>query len=417
MILGSAAALAGAAAPLRDLFGRSRGGNVGRFGPLIPDRNGIFDLPRGFSYAIVQRAGEIMSDGYVVPGSFDGMGCFPGPSGTLILMRNHENMWVPFSGPCRPGQPVPAEAYDPAAQGAVTRVVLDAGDLSVRSSNLVLAGTVRNCAGGVSPWGWLSCEETAEARHGYVFLCPTDRDHVQPPRRVQSYGRFRHEAACVDPSTLVAYLTEDQGDGCFYRMVPESPDRPLSGRLQALRVAGRARFDTSEAMRVGEELEVDWVDIAEVDPADDTVRSQGHRAGAALFRRGEGIWYERDQVHFSATTGGPKGAGQIFRLTVGRGGKPDRLLLLAQSTTTDELDMPDNLTVAPSGEVFLAEDTVRGDQYLRVVSREGKVSDFGHNAVSQSELAGLCFSPDGGTLFVNVYGDGLTLAIRGPFRT
>jgi secreted PhoX family phosphatase len=95
---------------------------------------------------------------------------------------------------------------------------------------------------------------------------------------------------------------------------------------------------------------------------------------------------------------------------------PDRLTLLCQSTDLDVLNMPDNVTVAPWGEVFLAEDSVLGEQHVRVLSAEGKVCDFGRNALSRSELAGVCFSPDGGTLFVNVYGDGLTLAVRGPFR-
>ena len=36
--------------------------------------------------------------------------------------------------------------------------------------------------------------------------------------------------------------------------------------------------------------------------------------------------------------------------------------------------------------------------------------------MSLSEFAGPCFSPDGRTLFVNIQGDGLTLAISGPFE-
>ena len=37
--------------------------------------------------------------------------------------------------------------------------------------------------------------------------------------------------------------------------------------------------------------------------------------------------------------------------------------------------------------------------------------------MSQSELAGICFAPDGSTLFVNIQHDGLTLAIIGPFQS
>jgi hypothetical protein len=415
-LLVGGAALAGAALPLGRLFGRTRYGASGRFGPLRKDPAGILDLPERFTYRVLQRAGEAMTDGYVVPGSFDGMGCFPGPNGTLVLMRNHENLWIPLTGPYRFGQSVPKEAYDPAAQGSVTRLVVRADTLDPVSSNLVLTGTVRNCAGGCSPWGWLSCEETTDAGHGYVFLCRTDADHVSPPERLAGYGRYRHEAACVDPDTCIAYLTEDKEDSCLYRFVPASKADPFRGKLQAMAVVGSPRLDTSRGRRIGDAFEVEWVDIDEPDPKGDTVRAQGHARGAASIRRGEGIWFDAGRIFVCSTTGGPRSAGQIFRLTLGRGGNRDRLELLAESADTDVLDMPDNLTVAPWGDVFMAEDSVGGDQFVRVLSPEGKVFDFARNAVSQSELAGVCFSPDGETLFVNVFGDGLTLAVRGPFR-
>ena len=38
-------------------------------------------------------------------------------------------------------------------------------------------------------------------------------------------------------------------------------------------------------------------------------------------------------------------------------------------------------------------------------------SDVGAN----TELAGICFSPDGTTMFVNAYWPGATLAITGPW--
>ncbi len=415
MLIGGAA-LVGAALPLTKLFGRSRAGNAGRFGPLVRDPAGIFDLPAGFTYQVVQRTGGATDDGYRIPGSFDGMGCFEGPDGTLTLMRNHECLWLPMTGPYRMGQPPAPEAFDKAAHGSVTRVVLKADNLEVLSTNLVLAGTVRNCAGGRSPWGWLSCEETTDAGHGYVFRCPTDARRVSQAEPIKGYGRYRHEAACVDPTTFVAYLTEDQDDSCVYRFVPSSMDTPFDGRLEAMLLGGRARVDTSRELRVGAPIDVTWVGIDEPDPKKDTVRHQGHAKGAAILKRGEGIWLEGDDVFICSTSGGPRSAGQIFRLTLGRGRKPDQLTLLAESTDTDVLNMPDNITMAPWGELFLAEDSVLGEQRIRVLAKDGKVSDFGRNALSRSELAGVCFSPDGGTLFLNIYGDGLTLAVRGPFR-
>jgi secreted PhoX family phosphatase len=163
------------AAAFASLAGDRRARARGPWGDLVPDPEGILDLPAGFSYAILERRFDDMDDGYQVPGRPDGMACFAGPDNTLILMRNHENGLGAFAdGPYQAGQPVPPEAYDPEGMGGVTRVVLDATTFERISSNLVLVGTARNCAGGPSPWGWLSCEENVEIngefRHGYVFV-------------------------------------------------------------------------------------------------------------------------------------------------------------------------------------------------------------------------------------------------------
>ncbi len=399
-------ALAGKAAAASDQPGEAAGG-------LLRDKDGILDLPPGFSYRVLQRFGQRMSDGYRVPGRPDAMGCFAGQGGRLILMRNHEvTPGDERHGPFLPGQAPPPEAYDPAGRGGVSRIVLDASTLAIDRSNLVLCGTYWNCAGGLSPWGWLSCEETADyAHHGYVFLCSTAAERVQPAQRIASYGRMRHEAAAVDPRTLIAYLTEDRPDGCFYRFVPSSRQQPFAGTLQALRVTGRPGFET-RAQRPGARLAVDWVDIAQPDPADDSVRAQAVAKGAAVVCRGEGLWLAGHEAYFSATAGGPLGRGQVFRL--GLGPQP-ALEVVAESTDPERLDMPDNLCVSPLGQLYVAEDGPGGD-FIRRIEPDGAVLPFARNALSDSEFAGPCFSPDGRTLFVNIQDDGLTLAIRGPFE-
>src|SRR5206468_3504055 len=108
--------------------------------------------------------------------------------------------------------------------------------------------------------------------------------------------------------------------------------------LQAMAAAGRPRLNTSSGLRVGDSFDVAWVDIDEPDPKDDSVRHQGHARGAAIVKRGEGIWLDGDHVFICSTSGGPKSAGQIFRLTLGRHGDRDSLALVAQSTDTGTLD-------------------------------------------------------------------------------
>jgi secreted PhoX family phosphatase len=384
-------------------------------GALVPDPEGLLDLPSGFSYRILEQKGDPMSDGYRVPGRPDGMACFAGPNNTLILMRNHEvTRSDTGNGPYKPGQKVPANSYDPKGMGCVTRLVVNANTYQRISSNLVLTGTARNCGGGPSPWGWLSGEENVERngayRHGYVFLCRTDAASVQPPMRVTGYGRFNHEAVAVDPSNYHAYLTEDRSNGCLYRFVPDDMAEPFVGKLQALKVVGEDEFDTDD-MVLGEEVEVEWVDIDSPDPNSDTVRSEGHAKGAAIIKRGEGIWFCDGQVYICSTNGGQNGGGHVFRLT---DGDTPTLELLVASPGLDVLDSPDNITMAPWGELFLVEDG-DGEDCIRYVTAEGVILPFARNVGSGGEFAGVCFSPDGAAMFVNLQTDGLTLVVTGPF--
>jgi uncharacterized protein len=406
--LKAAAGAAVAASPLAFLFRRDARADGG---PLVTDPARVLDLPPGFRYRILQRAFEPMSDGTRVPGRPDGMGCFAGAAGTLTLMRNHElDQGLSDSGLDSP----PAESFDAQAGGGVTRVVLDEVTLEMRSSNRVLAGTLRNCGGGVSPWGWLSCEESVEPGHGYVFLCRTDTGRLAPPQRLTGYGRFRHEAACVEPRTLTAYLSEDETDGCFYRYRPTDLARPHeSGKLQAMRVVGAPRFDASRDLERGTRLQVDWVDLPSPEPKDTTLRVLGAAAGAARFRRGEGVFYQNGVVYLCCTSGGRAGTGQVFQLTLGEAGTHDRLDLFAESPDGRVLDMPDNVCMTPWGDLLVAEDGA-GEQLLRGITPDGRVYDLARNAKSKGEFAGVCTSPSGNVIFVNLQMDGLTLAITGP---
>lgn len=353
-----------------------------------------------------------MSDGLKVPGRPDGMACFTGPDDTWILMRNHELERSRYDAGYDGS---PSEAYDAQAVGGVTRVVLRKKSLERVASNRVLTGTLRNCGGGSSPWGWLSCEESTEPKHGYVFRCRTDATRLAPAERIASYGRFNHEAACVEPKTLTTYLTEDRSNGCLYRYRPRDLSKPFtSGKLQALRVQGIPKFDTSKDLDHGTRLKVDWVDIPNPEPTDDSVREQGAAAGAARFWRGEGIVLTDGAAYVCCTSGGRESCGQIFKLSFGASDGIDRLELFAESPGPSVLDMPDNIYMAPWGDLLVAEDG-SGEQFIRGITPGGRVYDLARNAKSSGEFAGICASPDGNTLFVNMQVEGLTIAITGPF--
>lgn len=404
----------------------SRDGRIG-YGGLIPDPAGLIDLPQGFSYRVISQLGETMSDGFAVPDAADGMGCFDLPGGKIALVRNHE---------CYPprydGGGVMGKAYDYVAKslvplpGGTTTIVLDARTLRVEKQYRSLAGTLRNCAGGVTPWGsWLTCEENvslADGRinqdHGWVFEVPASAPGLVDPVPLKAMGRFNHEAACVDPRTGYVYLTEDREDSLLYRFIPNVKGRLVQGgRLQALALTDGVR-DTRNwggvAFAPYSKRDVRWIDLDQVEAPKDDLRARGAAAGAALFARGEGIWMGEGEMYFTATSGGTAKLGQIFRLDVS--GPEDQLHLFFESTSPDQFNYGDNLTIAPWGDLIVCEDqyTKEVSNYLRGIAPSGVAYPLACSHV-QTEWAGACFSPDGKTLFVNLYSPAKTLAITGPW--
>lgn len=421
-------ALAASGCTLREVAGARHSGVVG-YGPLIADPAGFIDLPQGFSYRVISRLGDSMSDGFTVPDAADGMGCFDLGGGKLALVRNHE---------CIPGYHdgggVTGAAFDTFGKslvplpGGTTTIVLDAKTLAVERQYRSLAGTIRNCAGGTTPWGsWLTCEENTSRAdgkinqdHGWVFEVPADAAGLVDPVPLKAMGRFNHEAACVDPRTGIVYLTEDRDDSLLYRFIPNKKGRlAAGGRLQALRASGLADSRNWEkpAAKVGRVHSVDWIDLDDVEAPADDLRKRGAAGGATLFARGEGIHMGEGELYFACTSGGTAVLGQIFRLRPGTRNRADKLDLFYESSDPAQFNYGDNLTVAPDGQLVVCEDqyTETVANHLRGITRDGTAYPLAllH---AQSEWAGACFSPDGRVLFVNAYSPAATLAITGPWQ-
>jgi secreted PhoX family phosphatase len=242
-------------------------------------------------------------------------------------------------------------------------------------------------------------------------------------------GRFNHEAVAFDPASGCVYQTEDRDDGLLYRFLPHDRSRlAAGGRLQAFKACEckdgvDVRNWQERAVVQGELIPAEWVDLDDVEAPDDDLRRRGFARGATRFARGEGMWRGADGIYLACTSGGPRRRGQIFRYVPGpREGTPDEktdagmLELFAEPDDALRLDMGDNLTVAPWGELIVCEDGP-GEQLLRLFDVRGEPQPLARNALNQSELAGAAFSPDGSTLFVNVMDPGITLAVTGPWPT
>jgi secreted PhoX family phosphatase len=370
-----AALLAG---PMQGLVARSAlaagGGRSGiGFGPLAPSASlntgeHLLDLPRGFQYRVIGKAGSPMSDGVPTPINHDGMASFRYERGVIRMIRNHEVL--PSDDPAQAafGTSV-MTPYDPQGPGGTTTMELTPEGRLLRawvSQN----GTAMNCAGGAMPWGaWVTCEETIlgtdartnflgqvndlEGEHGYIFEVPVTRGPSSgassPP--IRSAGRFNHEAVAWGHDGWL-YLTEDNfnGPSGFYRYQP--PNDPMrdghiadGGRLQVLVVDPGGQVpvlptgaaDLRGSVGAGSTFQTSWVDIPVPDPVPGSfvlgdhvpieptslvlndyelpaspsdvqmsraVALQGYALGAGNFARIEGCWYGEGKVFFCATAGG-----------------------------------------------------------------------------------------------------------------
>ncbi len=419
------------------------------YGPLMPDPDRILELPEGFSYRVISQRGNKMTDGLYVPGLADAMATFPAEDGKILIIRNHEVR------PDDPGngafgdklelleQMESSQFYDfgggtMPCLGGTTTMLYNPQSKQVETEYLSLAGTIRNCAGGPTPWNsWISCEEdvsvadgSLEKNHGYNFEVPAQvTPKLFDPVPLKAMGRFNHEAVCVDPRTGIVYQTEDRGDGLIYRYLPNVPGKlSEGGKLQVLAIKDRPSFDTRnwkdlsiEPMEIRQSYPVEWLDISGIDAPDDDLRLRGFEQGAARFARGEGMWFGEGEAFFACTNGGRLGFGQIFRYVPspdegqpGENDNPGRLEIFVEPNDSTLVQSCDNLTVGANGDLVICEDmpTPR----IVGITPDGAIYHIAKNIGYTSEFAGAVFSPDGNTLFVNIQGPGITMAIEGPWN-
>jgi secreted PhoX family phosphatase len=403
------------------------------YGDLVADPNGLLDLPPGFRYTVVSQEGTpLTGHAGIVPGRFDGTGAFDAGHRGVFLVRNSEN----GTSANAPALAAPQLTYDPGALGGTTTVELSKHH-AVIEEYVSLAGTISNCAGGVTPWGtWLTCEETEATAggvrtkdHGFVFeVDPTDPGNNVDPTPITAMGRYAHEAVAIDPRTGSCYLTEDASgpNGLVYRFTPNDTTPGYGalrngGTLTAMRASrlGVHVPDLAQFSQVGTRLSVEWVPVPDPLATTTSVRKQFTDAQVTRSRKYEGTWYGDGLVwivcSYNDSQSAPSlnHAGQVWSYD-----PSSQTLRLEVQLAIGDVDLPgespDNICVSPHGGLILAEDG-DGTQHLLTVDEDGAVAPLARNARDESEFAGCVFSPDGKTLFASIQDPGTTFAIEGPW--
>lgn len=375
------------------------------FGPLLePDANGL-RLPAGFTSRVIKQFGQPIGPSTELPMPFpDGAATFPAADGGWILVSNSEN-------------PPPVDAPDVTGTGITglggAQAIVFAPDGTIVDAYAILTGSRSNCAGGATPWGtWLSCEEVDDpvdpASSGKVFEC--DPTGQRPAVDLPALGRFKHENATVDPERQQLYLSEDIGDGCFYRFTPARYPDLSDGIL--------------EAASVGDDGRVTWLEVP--DPTCDRGVPCRQQAPATSFDGGEGCVYDDGKVFLTT-----KGDDRVWMYDV----VAETMVVLYDAGDFEEpvLTGVDHVIVQPgTGNIVVAEDggdmqavMIRRDDYALFPILQMTGPQHGQQLPSPldpvpiySEVSGLAFNPAGDRLYCNSqrgFVGGVTYEIQGPW--
>jgi secreted PhoX family phosphatase len=279
-----------------------------------------------------------------------------------------------------------------------------------------LVQTIRNCSGGITPWGTIVTAEeqvatgdsNADGYRDYGWLVEIDPATAQvmshnsngTKDKLWQMGIMNHENVVINNAGTIAYYGEDGGTNMVYKYVMDVPNNLASGNLYVLKldqgISGGNPVGTTAT----------WVQIPNKLQAD-----QNNTANLALNLGGTSFNGVEDveispidgKIYFTA-----KGLDKVYRLqdngmtasqveVFAGGGTTQYSFNTAQGVKTESWgDGNDNLTFDELGNLWVLQDG--GKNYIWVIAPDHtaanpKVRLFA-SMPAGSEPTGLTFTPD-----------------------
>ncbi|MBB4080067.1 hypothetical protein GGR28_002697 [Lewinella aquimaris] len=284
---------------------------------------------------------------------------------------------------------------------------------AVNFSGADLVTTMRNCSGGVTPWGTvITSEETYTSgdanNDGYddvgwlVEIDPATARVLEhgngKPEKLWAIGRASHENATILSDEKTLFTGEDGTSGALFKFVADRARDLRAGKLYTL-VLDEPMNGFEPAGTTGK-----WVEVPNATPEDrNNTRALAIALGATNFNGIEDVDVNplTGQIHFAS-----KGAGRIYQFTDGSKGITEFTTFVggmsySLNTVEGTVEEPwgignDNLVFDDRGNLWVLQDgdnnyiwTV-GPDHTQEVPRVKLFSSMPIDA----EPTGLTFSPD-----------------------
>ncbi|MFL9833414.1 alkaline phosphatase PhoX [Chryseobacterium terrae] len=417
------------------------GTHISCFTSIVPTtQTSKLIIPVEHKYQLILKEGDNYTDGGGLVGGLNDFTAYVAKNNSSTdgyLSVNHET---------NPGGVTMAEIN----YNASTKLWQLTKSRAVSFSAPSLVQTIRNCSGGITPWGTVvTAEESVTANDinadGYkdygwlVEINPVTAEvmsHNQAGTKDKLWemGIMNHENVVINDAGTIAYYGEDGGTHMVYKYVMDTPNNLTSGNLYVLKL-DQGLSNGNPVATTGQ-----WIQIPNKLQADqNNTSSLAQSLGGTSFNGVEDVEISPldGKIYFTA-----KGLDKVYRMTdngmtlsnvetfVG-GASTNYSFSTAQGIKTEAWgDGNDNLTFDELGNLWVLQDG--GKNYIWVVGPDHTQANPNVRLFASmpagSEPTGLTFTPDkkfgffsiqhpNSTISTDVDATGNTIDYRGKSAT